>query len=121
MELAIPAARTSAPMQDLASFSAAYITVYMLAAVRVLAALMFNPLLGSARVPMMGRVGLGLFATLVLWGLNPRKWLTWYFERCAAAGGKVPEDIQPSLPWNLSQEDKKNLGEPDPTEGDDTS
>ncbi len=66
MDLAIPAATTSTPMQDLASFSAAYVTFYMLAAVRVLAALMFNPLLGSARVPMMGRVGLGLFATLVL-------------------------------------------------------
>ena len=60
MDLAIPAAATGVPMQDLASFSAAYVTFYMLAAVRVLAALMFNPLLGSARVPMMGRVGLGL-------------------------------------------------------------
>jgi flagellar biosynthetic protein FliR len=70
MDLAIPAAPTSAPMQDLASFSAAYITFYMLAAVRVLAAIMFNPLLGSARVPMMGRVGLGLFATLVLFPIG---------------------------------------------------
>jgi transposase len=62
-----------------------------------------------------------IFATLALWGLNPRKWLTWYFERCAAAGGKVPDDIQLFLPWNLSQDDKKNLGVPGPTEGDDTS
>jgi flagellar biosynthetic protein FliR len=66
MDLALPAAAPSAQMQDLASFSAAYVTFYMLAAVRVLAALIFNPLLGSTRVPMMGRVGLGLFATLVL-------------------------------------------------------
>src|SRR3954447_7086083 len=28
-----------------------------------------------------------IFATLSLWKLNPRKWLTWYFEHCAAAGG----------------------------------
>ena len=62
-----------------------------------------------------------IFATLSLWKLNPRKWLTWYFEHCAAAGGKVPGDIQPFLPWNLSQEKKNELGGPGPTEGDDTS
>ena len=28
-----------------------------------------------------------IFATLALWKLNPRNWLTWYFEHCAAAGG----------------------------------
>ena len=27
-----------------------------------------------------------ILATLALWQLNPRKWLTWYFEHCAAAG-----------------------------------
>ncbi len=42
-----------------------------------------------------------ILATLSMWKLNPRSWLTWYFERCAEAGGKVPEDIQPFLPWNL--------------------
>ena len=62
-----------------------------------------------------------IFATLVLWKLNPRKWLTWYFEQCAAAGGKVPGDIEVFLPWNLSQEKKNELGGPDSTEGDDTS
>ena len=56
-----------------------------------------------------------------LLGLNPRKWLTWYFECCAAAGGKVPGDIQLFLPWNMSQEKKKELGGPGPTEGNDTS
>ena len=29
-----------------------------------------------------------ILATLALWKLNPRSWLTWYFEHCAAAGGK---------------------------------
>ncbi len=62
-----------------------------------------------------------IFATLALWGLNPRRWLTWYFQRCAEAGGKVPEDIGLFLPWNLSQEERKKLGEPGPTRGDDTS
>jgi len=62
-----------------------------------------------------------IFATLSLWKLNPRKWLTWYFEHCAAAGGKVPENIQPFLPWNLSEEKKKELGNAGLPQGDDTS
>ena len=51
-----------------------------------------------------------LFATVMRCGLNPRLWLTWYLESCAAAGGKAPEDIQPFLPWNLSQERRSELG-----------
>ena len=53
-----------------------------------------------------------LFATLAHWKLNPRRWLTWYFESCAAAGGKAPEDIQPFLPWNLSDERRSELAAP---------
>ncbi len=62
-----------------------------------------------------------IFATLSMWKLNPRKWLTWYFEHCAAAGGKVPENIQPFLPWNLSEEQKKELGTAGFPQWDDTS
>src|SRR6186713_2324303 len=66
MPTAAPTGRPVLPAQELASFTAAYVTFYVLAAVRVLGAIAFNPLLGSARVPMPGRVGLALFATLVL-------------------------------------------------------
>jgi transposase len=62
-----------------------------------------------------------ILATLSLWRLNPRKWLTWYFEHCASAGGKVPEDIQPFLPWNLDAAKRSELGEPGLPERDDTS
>ena len=62
-----------------------------------------------------------IFATLSLWKLNARKWLTWYFEHCAMAGGKVPEDIQPFLPWNLDAGKRSELGERGLAEGDDTS
>jgi transposase len=62
-----------------------------------------------------------IFATLSLCQLNPRKWLTWYFEECAIAGGKVPADIQAFLPWNLSDEKKKALRDTGLPEGDDTS
>jgi transposase len=76
---------------------------------------------GSLWSGQLAAAAFSIFATLALWGLNARKWLTWYFEHCAAAGGKVPGDIELFLPWNLSQEKKQQLGGPGPTEGDDTS
>jgi transposase len=76
---------------------------------------------GSLWSGQLAAAAFSLLATLALWGLNPRKWLAWYFDRCAAAGGKVPGDIERFLPWNLSQEKKKELGGPDSTEEDDTS
>ena len=51
-----------------------------------------------------------LFATIGRCGLNPRLWLRWYLESCAAAGGKAPENIQPFLPWNFSDERRLELG-----------
>jgi transposase len=59
-----------------------------------------------------GRLAMMMFsllATLKLWGINPRLWLTWYLESCAAAGGKPPADIEPFLPWNLSEERRAHL------------
>ena len=71
-----------------------------------------------------GRLAAALFsiwATLSLWKLNARKWLTWYFEHCAVAGGKVAEDIQPFLPWNLDAGKRGELRERGLAEGNDTS
>jgi transposase len=50
-----------------------------------------------------------LLATLAHWKLNPQRWLTWYLEGCAAAGGKAPADIEPFLPWNLSADHRAAL------------
>jgi transposase len=52
-----------------------------------------------------------LLATLSHWKINPRLWLTWYLESCAAADGNGPADIQPFLPWNLSPERLAALAE----------
>ena len=41
-----------------------------------------------------------LLATLDLWGINPRSWLTEYLHACATAGGRAPADLDPFLPWN---------------------
>jgi transposase len=76
---------------------------------------------GSAWSGQLAAAAFSIFATLSMCKLNPRKWLTWYFEQCAAAGGKVPADIQPFLPWNLSEEKKKELSDNTLPEGDDTS
>ena len=53
-----------------------------------------------------------IFATLNLWKINPRHWLTWYCQHCSAAGGKPPETIESFLPWNLSVEQRETLGRP---------
>jgi len=61
-----------------------------------------------------GRLAAAMFsllATLAHWKINPRRWLTWYLESCAAAGGKSPDDIQQFLPWNLSPERGAALAE----------
>jgi transposase len=48
-----------------------------------------------------------LFQTLFLANLNPHLWLTAYLNACAAAGGKAPADAEKYLPWNLSDEQKR--------------
>jgi len=59
-----------------------------------------------------GRLAATLFsilATLKLWQINPRWWLRWFLDSCAAAGGQAPKDIQPFLPWNLSAAKRAEL------------
>jgi flagellar biosynthetic protein FliR len=51
---------------ELMNLSATYINRYALALVRVLAAISLNPLLGSSRIPVPGRIALGLVLTLML-------------------------------------------------------
>lgn len=79
--------------------------------------LMRNPAMGrknyyGSGAEWAGRLAMMMFsilATLKLWKINPRLWLTWYFESCAAAGGKAPADIHQFLPWNLSDERRAAL------------
>jgi len=42
-----------------------------------------------------------LFATMKLWGLNLRTWLTAYLQACADNGNKPPTDISVFLPWQM--------------------
>lgn len=50
-----------------------------------------------------------IFATLQLWGLNPRLWLTKYLQACADLHGKAPESLEPFLPWNMTEEERKAM------------
>jgi transposase len=71
-----------------------------------------------------GRLAATLFsilATLKLWQINPRLWLNWYLQSCAAAGSQVPTDIEPFLPWNLSEDMRAKLQMGMPTQRPDTS
>ncbi|MCP3998543.1 MAG: transposase, partial [bacterium] len=52
-----------------------------------------------------------LFATLRLWAINPRKWLTGYLQACAQAGGQAPPDAASSLPWNLPLSQRREMAE----------
>ena len=44
-----------------------------------------------------------IFATLILWKINPRTWLHWYFAACAANGGQAVGNPESFLSWNLSE------------------
>jgi transposase len=62
-----------------------------------------------------------LFQTLALWNLNPRVWLTEYLQACAHAGGQAPKDVGPFLPWNLSEQKRKEWSLEKAKEGEDSS
>lgn len=48
-----------------------------------------------------------VFHTLRRCGINPRPWLEAYLKACAEAGGKAPPDPASFLPWNLSEERRR--------------
>lgn len=61
-----------------------------------------------------------IFQTLRRCGLNPRPWLHAYLQSCAEAGGVAPQDAASFLPWNLSDECRREWAMPGstPEEGD---
>jgi transposase len=53
-----------------------------------------------------------LLATLQRWEINPRTWLRWYLDGCAAAGGKAPAAVEAYLPWKMSEAQRQALSVP---------
>jgi transposase len=50
-----------------------------------------------------------IFGTLELWDINPLLWLTAYLDACARNGGQPPPDAAAFLPWNLSEERRREF------------
>ena len=55
-----------------------------------------------------------IFQTLLKNGIDPKKWFFAYFEACAEHGGRVPENLDEFMPWNLSQQQKDAWRCPEP-------
>ena len=55
-----------------------------------------------------------IFQTVLKNNLDPKKWLSAYFEACAQNGGRPPEDIDAFLPWNLSDQQRDACELPEP-------
>jgi len=48
-----------------------------------------------------------IIQTLLLNNINPKQFLLDYFDACARNGGRTPDHLEEFLPWNLSEERKK--------------
>jgi transposase len=48
-----------------------------------------------------------VFGTLCLWDINPRVWLSAYLQECAKAGGRAPANVSEFLPWQMTQEKRR--------------
>lgn len=66
---------------------------------------------GSGSIKMAGFAAMmfTIIFTLLVNGINPRAWLTWFFNECAVKQDEVHSDIERFLPWNLSEEQKNTL------------
>lgn len=58
-----------------------------------------------------------ILQTMVLWGINPRHWLTDYLTACAENGGRAPRMIDPFLPWSMDETRRNELSRPAPSGG----
>ena len=47
--------------------------------------------------------------TLAIAGIDVRRWLTEWLTACAENGGKPPDDLEPWLPWSMSEERRREL------------
>jgi transposase len=55
-----------------------------------------------------------ILQTLVLWGINPRHWLSCYLSACAENGASAPQDIAAFLPWSMDEARRAALSRPAP-------
>src|SRR5262249_56912013 len=59
---------------------------------------------------------LSILQPVLLWGLNPRHWLSAFFHACVDNGGTTPPDLSAFLPWQMTDERKHQLAQPLPVQ-----
>ena len=57
---------------------------------------------GSVASAQLASTMYSVLATIKLWGLNARTWLTAYLQACADNGNQPPQDINAFLPWQMN-------------------
>jgi len=62
-----------------------------------------------------------ILKTLVLWGINPRYWLTAYLTACAENKSLPPENITDYLPWKMNDAQRSEFSRPPRPNVNDTS
>ena len=55
-----------------------------------------------------------MLQTVMLWDLNPRHWLYAFLQACVDSGNQMPMDLCAFLPWQMTDERKRQLTQPVP-------
>ena len=53
-----------------------------------------------------------ILQTVLMWNLNPRRWLTEYLNACAEHGGQAPPNLDCFIPWLMSDARRLELSAP---------
>ena len=53
-----------------------------------------------------------ILQTVLMWNLNPRRWLTEYLNACAERGGQAPSNLDCFIPWLMSDARRLELSAP---------
>jgi len=59
---------------------------------------------------------LSIHQTVALWDINMHRWLENYLQACAENGGAPPKNLNPFIPWEMSQQRLKELQQSIPVE-----
>ena len=64
---------------------------------------------GSVKMAQFAAMMFTIIHTLLANSINPRSWLTWFFNECSLKQGDVFAEIEKFLPWKFTEEQKENL------------
>jgi len=67
---------------------------------------------GSIWSALLAAMIFSVLQTIKLWNINPQTWMTLFLQACADNNGKLPNNWQRFLPWNMSQAQLKLFSKP---------